>query len=64
MVKNSPALAGDLGSIPDLGTKIPTYSGPTKLTRATTTEAGCALEPELCNKRSHCNEKTTHFNKE
>ena len=64
MVKNSPANAGDLGSIPDLGTKIPTYSEPTKPTHATTTEAHCALELEHCNKRSHCNEKTTHYNKE
>ena len=56
MVKNSPANAGDLGSIPDLGTKIPTYSGPSKPTHATATEARCAPEPEFCNKRSCCNE--------
>ena len=54
VVKNPPTSAGDVGSIPGLGTKIPHGAGQLNLC-ATTMEA-CALEPASCNKRIHCNE--------
>ena len=50
MVKNPPADAGDVRSFPR---KIPHAMG--KL-------SPCALEPVLCNKRSHHSEKPTHSN--
>ena len=40
MVKNLPSNAGDVGSIPGQGTKIPYAAGQLSL-RATTTELGC-----------------------
>ena len=49
-MKNPPADAGDMRSFPR---KIPHATG--KL-------SPCALEPVLCNKRSHHNEKPTHSN--
>ena len=78
MVKNPPANAGDMGSIPGPGRSHMKLSPCTTTTepalyslRATTTEA-CApqllkpvrLEPVLRNKRSHHNEKPAHRNKE
>ena len=72
VVKNLPASAGYMGSIPGLGTKIPNATGQLSLW-ATTTEpvlthnwrkplchnswSPRALEPVSCNKRSHSNEK-------
>ena len=40
MLKNPPSNAGDVGSIPDQGTKIPHAAGQLS-PRATTTEPGC-----------------------
>ena len=56
VVKNPPANAGDMGSIPDLGTKIPHIVGqlsPQLLKPA-------PREPALCSKRNHRNEKPAH----
>ena len=41
MVKNLPANAGDMGSIPDWGTKIPHATGQLSPQPATTTEPAC-----------------------
>ena len=41
MVKNLPANAGDMGSIPDWGTKIPHATGQLSPPPATTTEPAC-----------------------
>ena len=59
VVKNLPANAGDTGSSPGLGTKIPHAVGQLSL-RATTTEAH---EPRAhaLHKRSHHNEKPVHL---
>ena len=60
-VKNPPANAGDTGSSPGLGrshmrqsnkARVPQLLKPTH------------LEPMLRNKRSHCNQKPMHRNKE
>ena len=51
-VKNTPANAGDTGSIPDLGR----FNMP----RATKLPKPMCLEPMLSNKRNHCNEKPEH----
>ena len=59
MVKNPSANVGDIGFIPDLGTKIP-YVAEQLSSCATTTEPK-HLEP-VCNKRSHCHEKLSHCN--
>ena len=65
MVKNPPANAGDTGSVPNLGrSHMPrqlnpcfTIAEPVLLSPgATTSEAG-HLEPLLCSKRSHRDEK-------
>ena len=48
MVKNPPANAGDMGSSPGPGRSHMPRS----------------LEPVLCNKRSHGNEKPVHHNEE
>ena len=62
VVKNLPCNAGDTGSIPGQGTKIPHALG--KLSQhAAITETAC-LEPMLWNKRSHHNETPTHCKKE
>ena len=59
VVKNPPANVGDMGSIPDLGTKIP-YVAEQLSSCATTTEP---KHPEpVCNKRSNCHEKLSHHN--
>ena len=55
LVKNPPADTGDMGLIPDQGTKIPHASG--QLSPCTTTTEPMYLEPVLCNKRSHLKEK-------
>ena len=68
MVKDLPANAGDMGSSPGLGrshmprgnwAREPQLLSP----RATTFEPAC-LEPVLCNKRSHRDEKPAHRNEE
>ena len=65
MVKNLPAKAGGLGLIPGPGRSHMPWSN-----QACAPEPGnhiyCSphvLEPVLCNKRSHSNEKPTHCNK-
>ena len=69
MVKNLPANAGDMGLIPDLGRY--TRSGATKPVchnYGACVDPTChnlsekALEPSLCNKRSHGHEKLAHHN--
>ena len=72
-VKNLTANAGDMGSIPGLGTKIP-HAERQLSPCAPTTEPTCSrafltqllnftkLEPILCKKRSHCSEKPAHCN--
>ena len=57
MVKKPPANAGDMGLIPGLGD--PTCCRAAKPLCATTIEPKC-LEPVLCNKRRHCNEKPSN----
>ena len=60
VVKNPPANAGDTGSTPGLGrSHIPRANKPVRHSYW-----ACALEPVLCNKRSHCNEKPSHCNRE
>jgi len=53
VVKNSPASAGDVGSIPGLGRRHVPQSNYWSLH---------ALDPVPCNKRSHSNEKPVHHN--
>ena len=58
MVKNPPANAGDKpwsGKIPHAAEQ---------LSLCTTTTEPARLEPVLCNKRSHRNEKPVHRNEE
>ena len=55
MIKSPPAKAGDMGSIPGPGRKIP-YVLRQLSPWATATEAH-ALKPVLCYKRSHCTVK-------
>ena len=54
MVKNLPASGGDMGSIPGPG-RFRMWCG--QLSPCTTTAEPMCLEPVLCNKRSHHNEK-------
>ena len=56
VVKNLPANAGDMGSIP--GGEDPTCHRATKPTPQV--QSLCTLEPALCNKRSHHSEKPAH----
>ena len=68
VLKNPPANAGDMGSIPGLRRSHMPQSNlacvPQLLSlRATTTEAH-VLRAVLCNKRSHRNEKPAHHNEE
>ena len=61
VVKNPPANAGDTGSSPGLGrSHMPrsNYAHAPQLLKP------ACLEPMLGNKRSHCNEKQAHHNKE
>ena len=52
VVKNSPASSGDKGLIPGLGRfHMRESNSVSKLL------SPCALEPVMCNKRSHCSEK-------
>ena len=59
MVKNPPANAGDMGSIPSMGTKILHAVGAPKLTHRKYWSL-LALEPMLGDKRSHRSEKPKH----
>ena len=69
MVKNSPASAEDTSLIPAMGrfhmlggnyAHVPQIPEPTHHN----SEPACALEPVLCSKRSHCNEKPMYHNEE
>ena len=62
VVKNPPASAGDTGSSPGQGTKIPHAAE--QLSPCATTTEPANLEPVLCNERSHRNEKPAHHNEE
>ena len=53
VVENPAVNARDMGLIPDRETKIP---------HATGQLSPRDLEPELCNKRRHCNGKPEHCN--
>ena len=67
VVKNLPANAGDIGVIPGPGRF---HNASEQLSPCTTAteptsrnyESPCALEPMLCNKKSHHNEKPVHHN--
>ena len=61
VVKNPPAIAGDTGSIPGLGRSHMPWSN---LAHVPQLLKPVRLEPVLHNKRSHCNEKPAHCNKE
>ena len=61
MVKNPPANAGDTGSIPGLGRSHMPWSN---WARAPQLLKPAHLEPVLCNKRGHRNEKPAHRNEE
>ena len=54
LVKNLPANAGDVGLIPHAMEQL----SPSKL--LSLHPRACVLEPVLCNKRSHCDEKPVH----
>ena len=56
-IRNSPASAGDMGSIPGPG-RIP--HAVEQLSPWATTTDPTSLEPVLRNKRSHCNGKSMH----
>ena len=60
LVKNLPANAGDPGSIPGPG-RSHTCFGATRPACCNYRNL-CALELVLCNKRSHCNEKSLLHN--
>ena len=62
MIKNLLANAEDMGSILGPGTKIP-YAVEQLSVFAPTAEP-VHLEPVLCNKRSHFNEKPVHHKEE
>ena len=73
VVKNSPANAGDMGSIPGLGRfHMPEGNEAHGLQLLSPSSWVCelqllkplCLEPMLCNKRSHHNEKSMRHNKE
>ena len=80
VVKNLPAKAGDMGSIPGPGRSHTPRTNeahapqplslhsrarePQLLSLHATTMKPVHLEPMLHNKRSHCNEKPAHLNKE
>ena len=59
VVKSLPANAGDVGSTPDQGTKIP-HAMAQLSPCAAATKVPTHLEPVLSNKRSHCNEQLVH----
>ena len=59
MVKNPPANAGDVGSIPDPGRSHMLWSNKARVPQLL---SQCALESVLHNKRSHGTEKPSHHN--
>ena len=61
VVRNPPAGAGDTGSIP--GSRR-SHMPRSKQAHAPQLLKPTCLEPVLCNKRSHCNEKPMHCNEE
>ena len=61
VVKNPPASAGDMGSSPGPGRSHMPRSNEARVPQLL---KPASLEPVLCNKRSHCNEKPTHHNEE
>ena len=69
-VVNKPiANAGDAGSIPAPGRSYVLWSNKAHVPQPLSLCSGaqepqllCTLEPELCNKRHHCNEKPVHHN--
>ena len=68
VVKNLPANAGDTGSVSGLGRfHMPWVNqahAPQLLSTHLQLLTPRTLEPVLCNKRSHCNEKPGHHNEE
>ena len=56
VVKSLPVSAGDVGSTPDQGTKIP-HAVAQLSPCAAATEVSTHLEPVLSNERSRCHEK-------
>ena len=68
VVENPPASAGDTGSSPGPGrSHMPQSSqahAPQLLSLHSTAREQRILKPMLCNKRSHCNKKPAHCNKE
>ena len=72
VVKNPPANAGDTGSVPNLGrSHMPrqlnpcfTIAEPVLLSPGTTTSEAGHLEPLLCSKRSHRDEKQSPSTRE
>ena len=68
VVKNPPANAGDAGLSPGLGRSHMLQSNearaPQLLSPCATTMKPARLEPVLCNRRSHRNEKPMHRNEE
>ena len=58
MVKNPPANAENMGSVPDGGSAM------TQLNPCTTTTEPACLDPVLHSKRSHHKEKPSHYNEE
>ena len=58
LVKNLPATAGDVGLIPHAMEQL----SPSKL--LSLHPRACVLEPVLCNKRSHCDEKPAQCSRE
>ena len=61
VVKNLSANAGDTGSIPSPGRSHMPRSNEARVPQLLKPRT---LEPVLCNKRSHCNEKPVHHNEE
>ena len=59
VVKNPPANAGDMGSIPGLGRPCMPWSKQARVPRPL---KPMILKPVLCNQRSHGNEKPVHHN--
>ena len=63
MVENLSCNARDVGLIPGPGTKIPHATGQLSTCTVTTEPQllkRMRLEPVLCSKRIHCNERPTH----
>ena len=61
VVKNPPANAGDMGLSPGPERSRVPWSNEARVPQLL--KPAC-LEPVLCNKRSHCNEKSAHRNEE